>query len=166
KITVKSAEEKGAGSFANAPISKNETLVVQGGRIMNFKHIEESDYEPFYNHCFQIEKELLICPIEPKKEKLDGIFQINHSCGPNCGFYGQIVLIAMRDIRAGEEITYDYAMTDANTHDVVCMEMKCLCGAKDCRGIVTGEDWKDKNLQKKYRGFFSTYMQEMIEKNS
>jgi hypothetical protein len=37
---------------------------------------------------------------------------INHSCDPNVGFAGDIVLVAMRDIRQGEELTADYALFD------------------------------------------------------
>ena len=165
KITIKDIGKKGIGSFANIPISKDEVVVVQGGRIMDYKDIEESDYKLFCDHCFQIENNLLICPVEPTREKLDGVFQVNHSCNPTCGFQGQIVLVAMRDIQVGEEITYDYAMTDANWHNVTCTEMTCLCSAENCRHIITGEDWKRKDLQEKYKGFFSTFIQELIEHN-
>ncbi len=46
---------------------------------------------------------------------------INHSCNPNAGFKGQIFMVAMRKIKRGEEITYDYAMVmnshpDSNTY--------------------------------------------------
>ena len=162
KIVIKNVNEKGIGSFASSPISKGEIVVVQGGRIIDSTHIEESDYKPFGDHCFQIERDLLICPDEPKRESLDGVFQVNHSCNPNCGFKGQIVLVAMRNIQTGDEVTYDYAMTDANLHDMTCTEMKCLCGADNCRHIITGDDWKNKDLQKKYDGFFSTFIQEVI----
>ena len=39
---------------------------------------------------------------------------MNHSCEPNAGLSGQVVLVAMRDIRDGEEILYDYAMSDGS----------------------------------------------------
>lgn len=162
KVNVKGAEKKGIGSFAIAPIAKSEVVVVQGGRIINYARIEASDYAPFKDHCFQIDKDLLICPVEPRRESLDGVFQINHSCDPNCGFQGQIIVVAMHDIEAGEEITYDYAMTDANWRTVTCTEMPCLCGASTCRRVITGEDWRREEVQKKYRGFFSHHIQKMI----
>ena len=37
---------------------------------------------------------------------------LNHSCEPNLGLQGQIAFVAMRDIAADEELTFDYAMTD------------------------------------------------------
>ncbi|MCX5903887.1 MAG: SET domain-containing protein, partial [Proteobacteria bacterium] len=54
----------------------------------------------------------------------------NHSCNPNAGFKGQIFLVAMRDIPAGEEVTFDYAMV---LHEAAGMpqgyEFACLCGS-------------------------------------
>ena len=35
---------------------------------------------------------------------------VNHSCAPNMGFNGQVVLVAMRDVEPGEELTFDWAM--------------------------------------------------------
>lgn len=163
KITIKKIGEKGVGSFANAPIAKDETVIIQGGRIMDHKSIDKSDYEPFGDHCYQMENDLLMCPVEPTREKLDGICLVNHSCDPTCGLRGQIVMVAISNIQVGEEITFDYAMTDANCQNVTCTEMRCLCGAKNCRGIITGEDWKRKDLQEKYMGYFSLYIKRMIE---
>src|SRR3989304_3335582 len=163
KVTIRNAGEKGVGSFANAPISKDESIIVQGGQIVENVRLGEEFYQSIKDHCFQVDSGFHICPTTTEREQLDGIFNVNHSCNPNCGFHGQIVLVAMRDIEPGEELTFDYAMTDVNSDDVVCTEMKCFCGSVDCRHIITGDDWKQKALQKKYRGYFSTYVQEMID---
>jgi hypothetical protein len=79
---------------------------------------------------------------------------------------GQVVVVAFKDIRAGEEITFDYAMTDANCSGIACVEMECLCESKNCRKVVTGDDWKRLDLQTKYRGYFSTYVQSLINKEN
>src|SRR5919106_366203 len=60
----------------------------------------------------------------------------NHSCEPNTGVRGQIVFAAMRAIAAGEELTHDWATTDDDDY-----ELTCRCGARSCRGIITGQDW-------------------------
>ena len=78
---------------------------------------------------------------------------LNHSCSPNVGVRGQISFVAMRNIKAGEELTLDYAMTDDDEY-----EMPCHCGAPDCRKMVTGRDWQLPELQRKYDGFFSDYL--------
>ena len=46
---------------------------------------------------------------------------INHSCEPNCGLLGQMLLVAMRDIARGEELCFDYATCDASDYD----EFRC-----------------------------------------
>jgi len=61
----------------------------------------------------------------------------NHSCDPNCESViegGRIWIEALRDIGAGEEITYDYNFSFVDPPPV------CLCGAKKCRGYIVGEE--------------------------
>ena len=82
----------------------------------------------------------------------------NHSCHPNIGVQGQIVFVALREIAAGEELTHDWATTDDDDY-----ALECRCGAPACRGTVTGQDWKREDLQRKYRGHFSWYLQRKIE---
>jgi hypothetical protein len=63
----------------------------------------------------------------------------------------------MRDIRAGEELTHDWAMTDDDDYSV-----ECNCGAANCRKILTGKDWQRADLQKRYAGYFSAYLARKI----
>lgn len=56
---------------------------------------------------------------------------INHSCDPNCETQeidGKVWIIAIRNIRAGEELTYDYNLYDGDEDEALCN-----CGAKNCR---------------------------------
>lgn len=85
---------------------------------------------------------------------------INHSCEPNCGMQGRFALVAMRDIFVGEELTYDYAMTEAADY----FRLDCLCGHPSCRGLIKGSDWQQKELRKKYGNYFSQYILKMLEK--
>ena len=71
---------------------------------------------------------------------------------------GTSLVVAMRDIVPGEELSFDYAMCDASDYD----EFRCLCGESTCRGIVTGSDWRDPVLQAKYAGWFSPYLARRI----
>ncbi|MGH7301098.1 MAG: SET domain-containing protein [Candidatus Rokuibacteriota bacterium] len=82
----------------------------------------------------------------------------NHSCDPNLAIQGQIVLVAMRDIAPGEELTIDWATTDDGDH-----EMQCRCGSAHCRGTVTGKDWMKTELQAKYAGWFCWFLQRKID---
>lgn len=82
----------------------------------------------------------------------------NHSCDPNIGVQGQIVFVALREIAMGEELTHDWATTDDDDYS-----MTCRCGAETCRGVITGRDWQNKELQRKYQGIFSWYLQQKID---
>ena len=62
--------------------------------------------------------------------------KLNHSCEPNVGFGGNIVLVAMSDIEAGEELSTDYALFDDYEGS-----MDCNCGRAACRRRIDG-DWQ------------------------
>lgn len=85
--------------------------------------------------------------------------KVNHSCEPNCGIRvndaGAPDLVARRNIGAGEEITFDYAMRN---YSVEHFPSRCRCGAPRCRGTVTG--WKDlpEDQKASYRGFVARYL--------
>ena len=91
----------------------------------------------------------------------------NHSCDPNAGLKGQIFFVALRNIAVNEEIAFDYAMA---LHEPEGFETEyksgfdCNCGSANCRGKVTYNDWKITELQDRYNGFFSWYIQEKIDK--
>ena len=56
---------------------------------------------------------------------------INHSCDPNCEteeIKGRVWILAIRDIRPGEELTYDYNLYDGDEDEALCN-----CGSKNCR---------------------------------
>jgi hypothetical protein len=82
----------------------------------------------------------------------------NHSCDPNLAIQGQIVLVAMKDIAAGEELTIDWATTDDLDY-----AMECKCASPGCRGTVTGKDWMKPELQEKYREWFCWFLQRKID---
>lgn len=92
-----------------------------------------------------------------KENDFEDADYINHSCDPNCGIKGKLVVVAMRDIEPGEEITLDYAMMESSDYS-----FNCNCGSSNCRKVVTGEDWKREDVQKKYQGYFSDYLAEKI----
>jgi len=66
---------------------------------------------------------------------------------------GQICFVAMRSIQAGEKLCLDYAM--AITGDY---KMECNFGNSNCRKLITGDDWKKKELQQRYGKYFSWFI--------
>ena len=163
KIEVRNAGDKGMGLFAKEGISKDEIVTIAGGRIVPLERFDtDPAFEPIRYHGFQIEKDFVICPFDAGN--MDSTFMTNHSCDPTCGIRGQVSIVTMRDIGAGEEITFDYVMTD--TCEGVMMDRSCFCGSPNCRKTITGGDWKREDLREKYKGYFSNYVQRLIDGKS
>jgi len=156
KLEVSPFPEKGGcGIVVRAPVLEGELLVLWGGRIMTATEIDP-EMPNFTQRVLQVEEDLFLLQPEPVLEPAD---YFNHSCEPNAGFRGQIALVAMRDIHIGEEVCFDYAMCDGSPYD----EFICTCGSHNCRGNITGEDWKRPDLRERYAGYYSPYLQRRIE---
>jgi uncharacterized protein len=65
---------------------------------------------------------------------------LNHSCEPNCAPVvedGRVFIEAARDIRTGEELTYDYAYRrEGGADEELEDRYACRCGARRCRGTL------------------------------
>lgn len=135
-------------------IAQGELVSLWGGAVIH-KNDLDLNMPRFTERVIQIDEDLYLLTGE-EKEPNDCF---NHSCEPNLGFSGQIGLIAMRDIEAGEELCFDYAMSDGEAYD----EFDCLCGSSSCRKKITGNDWKLPHLWVKYKNYFSPYLARRIE---
>lgn len=144
------------GVYAKQPIRSGERLVVWGGEIVPWEALDDLPPE-IRRYTVQVEEELYL--VSSREGPADWI---NHACNPNAGLQGQITLVAMRNISAGKEICYDYAMSDGSPYD----EFECGCGAANCRHWITGNDWLNPDLQQRYAGYFSPYLQRRIEQLS
>jgi len=149
---VKESSIHGCGLFAAAPIARGDIVAIKGGYILDADALREVQ-QRLGPAEIPVADGFSIGPVQDA-ERDGGMLFTNHSCEPNIGVQGQIVFVAMRDIAAGEELTHDWATTDDND-DV----MTCRCGAAACRGTVTGKDWQRADLQRRYAGWFSWYLE-------
>jgi SET domain-containing protein len=159
KAAVRESPIQGRGLFATEPIEKGEIVCIKGGYVFNRRMLQEVT-KTLGPAEIQIAEDLFIGPLSEKEREGSMIFS-NHSCEPNIGVQGQIVFVALRDIQAGEELTHDWATTDDDTY-----EMECKCGAATCRKVITGQDWRRKDLQQKYAGYLSWYLEGKIRKTN
>lgn len=154
-------DKVGWGLFAKSNIIKGETVTIISGITMTKSKIVAAAIPMFHwleKYSIEIDDNLIIYPTLP----LNDVFYMNHSCSPNVGNGNVFTTVAMRDIRSSEQITYDYATTDTN--DIFERgEMKCFCGVIDCRGVITGDDWINTELQEKYKGYFQPHIQRKID---
>jgi len=142
----KTADGKGDGVFATRTFKVGELVMVGViERRVNENHSHATQVSPF------------------GYVQLGGLgSKANHSCDPNCGIRLNEAeapnLVARRNILAGEEITFDYAMRN---YSIEHFPGRCRCSASNCRGTVTG--WKDLPAASKvaYDGFVAPYLIEI-----
>ncbi len=147
----------GRGLFAVEDIAAGEVVAVKGGHIVDTATMQALP-ERLQNSEIQIAEGLHLVALTDEEYEPVMLF-INHSCEPNVGFAGNTVLAAMRDVAAGEELTTDYALFDGT---VWPEPMACACGTPSCRGTITGDDWRRPELQARYAGRFSRYLEDRI----
>jgi len=143
--------EKGEGVFATNSFKRDETVLV--GVIKEALNENHSHASQIGENKYVLHAGLII--------------KVNHSCDPNCGIRinetGAHDFVAIKQISLNEEITFDYAMRN---YGVEYFPKKCMCGAEECRGEITG--WKDLSSEKKkkYEGFIAPYLLELDDKYS
>ena len=155
KVEVRDKSLNGKGIFAKEDIKKGEIVFIKGGHVLTRNEIFSSGV---INSYFPISDEYYLGARNKEEEDKIKLYQ-NHSCNPNVGLHGEITFVAMRDINKDEELTVDYAFIDNEEYS-----FKCTCGANNCRGTITGFDWKIKDLQDKYYNYFAQYLKDKIDR--
>lgn len=135
-------------------VSSAEMLTWPGDQLEDFLHYAFQVGEDEFEGCFS------------DRKNLDAGNFMNHSCDPNCWFDNGNPhrLIARRNISPGEELTYDYAMSESSHRPFEVLET-CMCSADKplCRGKVRCDDWTIPELQERYHGHFMPYLNHKIE---
>jgi hypothetical protein len=96
----------------------------------------------------------LVLPVAPAGEP-----PVNHSCDPNLGWSAD-GLVAMADVAAGTELTTDYALSITDPEYL----LRCHCETYRCRQLVTGDDWRIPELQRRYADHWAPAVQLLIDK--
>ena len=160
KTEMRESKIHGHGLFATADIAKGEVVAIKGGHIVDRETLRRDITPKLGPVEIQIGDDLFIAPVTDEERELSMLYS-NHSCDANLGMRGEITFVAMRDIRTGEELTHDWCVTDDDVYSV-----KCNCRSSNCRGTLTGKDWQRPDLQKRYAGYFSSYLAEKIARRN
>jgi len=150
----------GIAQHAKEKILKDEVLIGWSGRVVHVKEVLAMP-ESERTYILQIDEELFQVPFwAGYNEPADFT---NHCCEPNAGFGNSpVTLVAMRDIMPGEEIRFDYAMSECVENLPGNCDWDCLCGSDKCRGKFRGTDWKLPELWERYGNYFSPYLRKKI----
>ena len=146
KIVTRKSSIHGNGMFAVAPIRKGERLIEYKGRRRSHEDVDaddSGDVESGHTFLFTLNDDWVI---DANFEGNDARW-INHSCDPNCeavldededdSKQSQVFIEAIRSIKPGEELTYDYGITLAERHTPRLKKIwACRCGSKDCTGTM------------------------------
>ena len=121
------------GLFAKSDINKGEKVIEYKGRKFTHKQVEENDR-------FDNSKAIYLFTLNERyvldgDTKINTAKYINHSCNPNCEvdiIKGKIWIIAIKDIKKGDELSYDYGFG----YDADFRQFPCKCGSKNCCGYI------------------------------
>ena len=144
KVSVQGSRTHGWGLFCDKPFSKGEVVAeyigeyvtdaVADGRERYYRKQRIQDYQ------FRVDKSLVI----DATHKGGYARYINHSCNPNCvanivkgktpnEHLKRVIIVAQRDIKATEELSYDYQFPLEMNID---LRIPCNCGSRQCRGFM------------------------------
>ena len=144
---IKKSNIDNRGIYAAKNIKAGKIIIYYKGKIITKKETEKN---PKYDN----DKAIYLFNLNSRYD-LDGDFEynearlINHTCNPNCEVAGKglkLWIFALRDIKKGEELSYDYGFGfDENYKDFVCR-----CGAQNCCGYIVreGSRWRIKKAKK------------------
>ncbi|SRR5882724_4163965 len=119
KTELRASNIHGRGLFATADIAKDEIVAVKGGHIVGRTALRGEITPRLGPVEIQINEDLFIAPVTDEERELSMLYS-NHSCNPNLGMRGEITFVAIRHVRAGEELTHDWATTDDDDYFVEC----------------------------------------------
>jgi len=136
RIEVRESGVHGRGVYATKPIPKGARIIEYTGKRILWENVPDDLADP---HTFLFGLDNGIEVIDPTTDGNEARW-INHSCDPNCEAIeenGRIFIYALRNLRPGEELFYDYALqVDEPVTREVAEESRCFCGTSRCRGTM------------------------------
>ena len=140
RIQTRVSGVHGKGVFAVQDLAEGETLIEYIGEVVTWKEAlrrhPHDPKDPNHTFYFHIDEKHVI----DAKYGGNSSRWINHSCHPNCEADeegSRVFIKALRNIKAGEELFYDYGLIiDAPYTKKLKAEYPCWCGAPDCRGTL------------------------------
>ena len=160
RIQVRRSGVHGKGVFALQDLAEGETLIEYVGEVISWDEAQDrhphDPKDPNHTFYFHVNEDRVIDALHGGNSSR----WINHSCNPNCEADEEnerIFIKALRNIKAGEELSYDYGLViDEPYTKKLKAEYPCWCGHANCRGTLLSpkdrEDTPKIPSQKKSKG--------------
>jgi len=150
-LSIRPSPIQGYGVFANRDIHKGEMITLMRGTILTVPEVQKL----YLNGQTRTTCDTLQIA-EQKYVLLDPLHNsINHSCNPNAGMRKIRSLVALRNIRKGEEVTFDYSIVEWTPRNYTAYDphdwpLRCDCHSPRCRKLIKCFPYVPKALQNKY----------------
>lgn len=155
RLEMRLSPISGRGLFACEPIRAGEPVIAWGGTVFSRAELLAGKANP--ETVAVLDQGLYLA--DPAGEPVADEYTLNHSCDSNLWMLDAFTLSTRRAIHAGEELTADYALW---LYDQDWSLEHCQCGSPFCRGKVTDRDWMLPELQARYAGHFTPYLNHLI----
>lgn len=140
RTQVRRSGVHGKGMFALAPLAAGEVVIEYTGEVITWREAlrrhPHDPSDPDHTFYFHIDDKHVI----DAKVGGNSARWINHACEPNCEADeqdGRIFITALRDIGAGEELSYNYGLViDQRYTPKLKKQFECRCGSARCRGTM------------------------------
>ena len=147
KIEARQSDIHGNGVFAIADIKKGDFVVEYKGKRRTHAEVDKDDtgdIESGHTFLFTLNDDYVI----DANHKGNKARWINHSCDPNCEAVidehegknrkkDRVLIEALRNIKSGEELTYNYGITLSEPHTAHLKKVwECRCGSPKCTGTI------------------------------
>jgi hypothetical protein len=142
-FVIRSSRIQGRGAFAKERIRTGTRLIEYTGELITHdeanRRYPDEDMGRHHTFLFELDDDTVVdAAVGGNVARY-----INHSCDPNCEAViedDHIYIDAIRDIRKGQELAYDYAYILEERHtSAVKARYPCYCGSKKCRGTILGK---------------------------
>ena len=148
RIEVRESDIHGKGIYAIEKIRKGSKIIEYTGERIGEDEANERYQDNPSTYLFMVDDDVYIDGLSAGN---DARF-INHSCEPNCEAFldekNRIFIHAMKKIRPGDELVYDYQLTSEGLDGDSSTDYTCRCGSENCKGTMMGETKKKKKKKK------------------
>lgn len=142
---------EGTGLYAKQNFKKGDVIDVLTGT--KYRKLNKDVHDVLGNERWiKLDRKLVVDPAFP-------FSHINHCCEANAGILDKGIFVAIKSIKKGEEVTFDYAIQE----DDARWFMKCTCGAKNCRGYVRSVHFIPLKQFRKYEAFMPSYFRDVYK---